>query len=99
MLPFAEVITLGQDDDVAPPRVQKTRPPFLDGGNLGGPESIAVREIALVPKQVGNDRKAVRLDVEQRMGRADRTAAEQPVLELLALRAIDRKSTRLNSSH
>src|SRR3546814_15843529 len=70
-----------------PPRF-RSQAPFLDGGKLRGPESIAIAKIALVAEQVGDDRQPARLDVEQRMTGLDRTAAEQPAFELMPLRAI-----------
>src|SRR3546814_17582128 len=76
--PCTEIFALGQDDDIAPPIVQKGQAPFLDGGKLRGPESIAIAKIALVAEQVGDDRQPARLDVEQRMTGLARTAADTP---------------------
>src|SRR3546814_1766544 len=58
--PCTEIFALGQDDDIAPPIVQKGQAPFLDGGKLRGPESIAIAKIALVAEQVGDDRQPAR---------------------------------------
>src|SRR3546814_13335641 len=84
-----------------PPRSTRTDTLFpyttlfrSDDGLLLLPEGVGIGEIAVLAEQVGNDRETARLDIEQRVFDLDRSTAEQPFLEL-----IDRKSTRLNSSH
>src|SRR3546814_3168622 len=52
------------------------------------PEGIGVGEIAVFAEQVGDDGQPARLDVEQRMIDLDRRAAEQPLFQLMAGRAV-----------
>src|SRR3546814_12918931 len=72
------------DDRIGPALLDDSRTAGLDRGVLRGPERIGIGEIAVLAEQVGDGRKAARLDVEQRVANRDRLSAEQPCLKLVA---------------
>lgn len=88
IFPTVEALGRGDDDHIAPTRLEIGFAPFLDDRVLRRPESIGVGEIAIVAEQVGDQRALVALDIEQRMGRADRLPAKQPRLQLISGRNI-----------
>src|SRR3546814_4754749 len=65
------------DDRIGPALLDDSRTAGLDRGVLRGPERIGIGEIAVLAEQVGDGRKAARLDVEQRVANRDRLSAEQ----------------------
>src|SRR3546814_16793945 len=83
-----EIFSRRNDHRIAPALVEIGFAALGDHGSLQGPERIGVGEIAVVAEQVGDDREAARIGVEQRMIDLDRRAAEQPFLQLMDGRAI-----------
>jgi hypothetical protein len=86
---IAVEIFAGRDDHhVEPSGIQIVLLARVDYGVLRGPERVGICKIAVLAEQIGDDRKAARIDVEQGMFDLDRLPAEQPCLQLLAGRAI-----------
>src|SRR3546814_15978834 len=85
-----EIFSRRNDHRIAPALVEIGFAALGDHGSLQGPERIGVGEIAVVAEQVGDDREAARIGVEQRLIDLDRRAAEQPFLQLMAGRSRER---------
>lgn len=88
VFPAREILARRDDLHPAPPGLDIGGLARIDGGVLRGPERIAVREIAGVAEQVGDDLALVVGEVEQRGGGGNRAAAEQPGLQLRSARRI-----------
>src|SRR3546814_19951644 len=61
-----EIFSRRNDHRIAPALVEIGFAALGDHGSLQGPERIGVGEIAVVAEQVGDDREAARIGVEQR---------------------------------
>ena len=83
MLPSREMALRRDDLDGAPAIFEILGFALLDFGRLRRPKSIAVREIAALLEQVGDDLAGIIGHVEQRCLDRNRAAAEQPCFQLL----------------
>src|SRR3546814_9583000 len=83
IFPGREMLGRRHDDRIGPALLDDSRTAGLDRGVLRGPERIGIGEIAVLAEQVGDGRKAARLDVEQRVANRDRS--EEHTSELQSL--------------
>ena len=88
ILPTGEMLVWRDDHDIGPACFEIVGLARIDCGHLRCPEGIAVGEIAVLAKQIGNDLAGIGLKVEQRDTGRNRCAAKQPAFELTAARGI-----------